>query len=72
MWQVTHGRRLGAYQLLHGVQLSVRREDSGRWSVFVDGRLEGTAVDEACAKAACELAARDMIAAQMPADATAA
>jgi hypothetical protein len=66
VWDTTHGKRRGAYLAAGRSQLYVRqvtRGDgmpTGRWELFVDGQLEGTADGEGTARAAAELAVRCM------------
>ena len=61
-WQFTHGRARGAYQRIGDTELYIRQHlaadgmPSGSWSLYVDGRLEGTADRELTAKAAAEAA----------------
>ena len=66
-WQFTHGRARGAYQRIGDTELYIRQHlaadgmPSGSWSLYVDGRLEGTADRELTAKAAAEAAARAVV-----------
>jgi hypothetical protein len=58
-WDVTYGKRSGAYLRAGQSELYVRREGGG-WTWFVDGIRMGAADGEAVAKAASEAALRAM------------
>lgn len=67
-WQVTHSLKArGGYLALQGVQLYVRQSigpeglPTGRWRLYVDGKLEGEADGEQVARSAAELAFRTMV-----------
>lgn len=60
-WDQTHGKARGGYLKAGASELYVRQVlgadglPTGRWKMFVDGRLEGQADREATARAAAEL-----------------
>ena len=64
-WDVTHGTVRGAFMAIGETQLYVRQGGRGFaddvWLLYVDGRLEGTAVSEAAARATAEFAVRCMV-----------
>lgn len=77
-WQSTHGKARGGYLRAGANELYVRQViaadgmPSGRWLLYVDGRLEGQADGEVTARAAAELAVRCVSDAQAAGDAAAA
>ncbi len=78
LWDTTHGKARGGYLKAGTAELYVREalgadgQPTGRWRLYVDGRLEGQADGEDVAKTAAEMAVRCVLEAGAAGEAAAA